>query len=65
MGLGNLFASHQLLDDVFALLRRDVSLGSGQIEPHVGENVVVRDPITIVIHDSKEPLGFGMSLLGG
>ena len=64
-GLGDLVTTHSHLDYVFALLRRDVSLGSGKIEPHVGENVVFRHPITFVIHDSKEPLTFRMSLLGG
>ncbi len=65
LGLRNLFACHPLLDDVFALLCRNVSLGSGQIEPHIGENVVFWDPISTALHASKEPLTFSMSLLGG
>ncbi len=46
LGFGYLFASHLLLEDVFVARRSLISLGCREIEPHIGEHIVLRDAVS-------------------
>ena len=65
LGLGDLFTSHPLLDFVLVAPRSLVSLGRGEIVPHIGEDIVLGDTVTIVVQQSKVGLGTSIPLLGG
>ena len=46
LGLGYLFASHPPLEDVFVTLCLLTSLGRGEIAPHIGKHIVLRDAVS-------------------
>ena len=42
LGFGYLFGSHLLLDSVLESLPTQISLGRCEIQPHIGEHIVLR-----------------------
>jgi len=66
LGLGDLFASHLLLEYLLIPSPDLVALSGGQIEPlYIGVNQVLGDTFTPAIHPPKAVLGISVSLLGG
>ena len=63
LGLGELFASQILPDYLFVALRSLISLVSRETEPHIGEDQVRRDAVTMGVHESKVGLGKSIPLV--
>ena len=65
LGLGDLGGGHTLGSNVTVLRRLFISLRRCEAEPHVGQNVILRDTIAVAVHVAEEELGGSIAPLGG
>ena len=65
LGFGYLFAIHPPFGSVFVTLRKLISLGCGEIVPHIGEQIIFRNTFTIGVPIPEVGLGYRVSLLSG